>query len=641
MFAYNAARATSTIPRVQGDPEGKDPASPAEIERLRDLRGIDRAVVAAGLAFVVGGAVLLLVALRHQGRTPIGDEAVIARLALDAPAQRQLVGQATTAGLYGAKTAVFQPGPSQFWLMFPLVRVFGAGFATNAFALLVNVGSILLATWAAFRVAGKRAATLTLIFAFSAAATAIPSMFSSSWNATIVAVPMFCSFVLAWAVAKRDLAMLPPLVFLVSFVLQGEVPNAGPPLAATAVALGFVAVHARTHRLGVAPRRWIAITGAVLAAMWILPAWDQVAGTGNLGRLLGLSLPHAGVDGALRTVGTLLDWPLALRVKQQLQPADLHRVNPSALLAVAAVIAVVLRRRRQLQAHRELLAVAGGVLTGAVIWGGFRPADDPFAYHLFWVKAAGWFVLLAVVVLAASAVQPRLAAIDVALKLAAAWLLVATVLGVYTHEASRWSGLDQGYGTHGAVVKALVREAHAAAPGPHRLRAVGGYQVTRIAQGMLAVLSQWSNDEDRPGKDSLVVVGALPAVGEGPLIATTAAPGAGRPEQARTVDAVQAYVRAHRPLALVGDAASQLVPVLNGTPWSACGKAIQQDPDLLLELPRPVLVAIYSEFVIVSPTLPPDLQARQRSWVDHQRYELHRLRPSGDEPGRPPPCPLR
>lgn len=412
-----------------------------------------RALPWAALGLALAASVAIMV---RGGWTPLGDDAMIASYVLDVPGQLPLKGMPTSLALRTG-TPVHHPGPLPFWLMAPTTHALGApGTGLGLGALLIHVGSLAVTAvfalrmrprWAAWVVVGCLAVLLTNTLHGGRAI--------QPFNANLTVVSGFGAALGLWAFLAGDDWALPGLAFLGSLAAQAHVtllPLVGV-LVLVAVA-GTVVEVRRRPREGARRRRLVArvvpVALAVGALSWSGPLADQVAGDGNLLRLVegGRDVDAVGwsaaVDRLVTAVGIPPGWTED-QVAGTLPPASTgERLGGAAVLGAVALLAVwgLRSRRRPLVAGgvTALAVVASGTFVAARIPADARAQSSPLTRRFWWpVGALVWSVLLVGLLALAAAVvarlrsdrpRPRPAAVVTALA-AAASLAVVTASATY------------------------------------------------------------------------------------------------------------------------------------------------------------------------------------------------------------------
>lgn len=278
------------------------------------------------MASVVAVVLPILVATARairSGWLPIGDNAFFAVRALDVGTQHHpLLGTWTSASV-AAGVDVNNPGPLFFEVLALPGRLFGSadGLAIGAAAL--NAAAVIGIAVLAHR----RGGPLAVLAAMVPTAILLWAMGSEllfdPWQPHSLLVPFLCLLVVVWSVASGDLGALPWAVLLASLLLQTHLTYAVliPVLAAWAAA-GLVTSLRRRRRQdpgswpGVRRRvtRSTVVAALVLAACWVQPLYEQLAGPGegNLSRLArstGADTDAVGLKTAAQLVAAVVTSP--------------------------------------------------------------------------------------------------------------------------------------------------------------------------------------------------------------------------------------------------------------------------------------------------------------------------------------------
>lgn len=399
--------------REDGDevPGAATGTAPHRPRRLRDLdrRGrIGAALVALALVLIPAVAA----AANHGRWIPQGDDALIEVRARDVGTSRNpLVGQPSTSGIYGTQAGnVSHPGPIEFELLAPTVRLLGPVTGSLAVTAGVVACCLVIAAWAVFRQAGPRAgclaATLLALACFSAGAAGLVDPLSSS----IGRFPFLAAAVLVWALLCGDLRLAPLAVAVWTFAAQQHLSLL--PGALVIAAVGASAIGWCVARRGTGSRRrdrlgWLAGSALVGLVLWSPVLWQQVTGhPGNLTALKDYSgdstRQHLGLHAAVGQVTRVLG-PVPFLGRSGQQGWDLlAHVGPVRAIATTAIVALVLgagawwaRRDRRLLAAVAMVAVlvVAGLWTGANIPS--SPEQGRIAFY-HWAFALSFFELLVV-----------------------------------------------------------------------------------------------------------------------------------------------------------------------------------------------------------------------------------------------------
>jgi hypothetical protein len=242
--------------------------------------GFGCAAYVAGLLIWCGWAIAPGVPDAFSG----GDGAVLELYTLYASRGQWALGPYSRFGWY-------HPGPSYIYSLVPFYLASGQhplGLTVGAAA--INVIAFAGIAWTLCRHASG-VMSVAVVAMLAAYLWRVPDVLTSLWNPHVLLLPYALLIVSGAVVASGRLALLPLIALLATFVTQTHV-GLGP--AAIAVGGGALIAGVRMHhRL---PRHsvvtgwslwlWLGVSTLVLLIVWLPPLYDQVAGTGNMGRLL-------------------------------------------------------------------------------------------------------------------------------------------------------------------------------------------------------------------------------------------------------------------------------------------------------------------------------------------------------------------
>jgi hypothetical protein len=408
-----------------------------------------------------------------RGWRPVSDDAAIATLAHDVLSTRTpLVGMPSTIGLDAAAPGTgdehaHHPGPMMFWALSVPERL--AGSAPIGLLLgtaLVNAAALAAVGLVVARLLGPRGAIGVLAVVGVLTWALGRQWLVDPWNPYIGLLPLLALCALAWSAVAGRTRVLIGVVAAASFVSQTHLiyaPMAAALLATAVAGTGFT--FWRRRRRGVPWRREASITyGAalgVLAALWALPIYDQLAH--SPGNLTAVAHSLGGRQGKL--VG--LDWTLRLDVQAigvpplfARQGARIDTITRSwsslgplrVLSAFAVVVALVValvfavRRRDRISAAVATIALIAIATSTAVVSRIPAYFDGAPFYRILQVWPIGCFVWIALAVSGARALSPyverrfggpRPAARTAAFVLAVGWLAVAPVATAFADSARR------------------------------------------------------------------------------------------------------------------------------------------------------------------------------------------------------------
>ncbi|MBA3289450.1 MAG: hypothetical protein H0U21_15785, partial [Acidimicrobiia bacterium] len=250
-----------------------------------------------------------------RGWTPLGDNGLLLLRTQDVlTSNHPLLGTWTSASLSAGRN-INNPGPLWFDLLAPFEKVAGpsVGFAVGVMA--ANVGAVVLAAWAAQRVGGETASAVVSALSAGLAWSMGSELLFDAWQPHSMLLPCWALLILAWCVAHGDLAVAPWLLGVASLLVQTHLSYTYlvPLLVGGALVTGVV-----VHRRGdgstrpLRPRRAVVLATVVVVLAWVQPLIDQVAGRGNLGRLLAAGDsqgPRLGAGIGVRLVAAVVGLP--------------------------------------------------------------------------------------------------------------------------------------------------------------------------------------------------------------------------------------------------------------------------------------------------------------------------------------------
>jgi hypothetical protein len=353
-------------------------ASPTErpVERGVPRTGLRRSLLVGSVVVAALPVAIGAVRAIRRGWIPIWDRAYPALRAWDVfSVHSPLLG--TRSGAWEFEAEVNHPGPLEFQVLAPWVRLFGLSNGTVLGVAFLDIVCIGAAAWLAYRRGGHIAALLATAAMASLAWSLGSEMLHDPWPPHVVLFPFAVFVFAAWSTADMDVVALPVLVLSGSFVLQTHLGYAVLVPGVALFAIAALCWRIRRERRGAAAvastgrrRRWVLVALATGLACWALPLYEQVSGRyrGNLGALVqAATSPRPGsmpLDVAVEVVGGTLALPPWWLPPSFASPA----VNvagegvslPSALAGLsllAAVLAVALVRAWR----RERTAIATGL----------------------------------------------------------------------------------------------------------------------------------------------------------------------------------------------------------------------------------------------------------------------------------------
>jgi hypothetical protein len=309
------------------DPAG-EPATETDIERW---------AVRIAVAAVVGTIVVAAVRAAAGDWYPIGDNAFFALRARDVLTEHHpWLGTWTSASL-SVGVDMNNPGPLLFDLLAVPAKLNPEGGLALGVAAL-NASAVVAIAWFGSRLGGPRHAAALVAAAAVLVWTMGSELLFDPWQPHSLLLPFLLFLVLAWALATADLVALPWAVGVGSLIVQTHLSYAVlvPVLAALGLLLGGLTVRRRLRDPAERPvvigrlRRTALVAGGVAVVCWAQPLIEQVAGDGNLGRLVrnaGGGDEPLGPAGGTRLVGSVLGLP-----DGWIRPSFEDRFRPDAVL---------------------------------------------------------------------------------------------------------------------------------------------------------------------------------------------------------------------------------------------------------------------------------------------------------------------
>jgi hypothetical protein len=256
--------------------------------RIGALAGSERWLVLGTIVvFAVVPFVAALITL-GQGWQATGDVAIIGLRSRDAwTSHAPLVGQPTTGEEFTGRPSN-HPGPAEYWILGPAIRLFGPRAGILIGTALVNGAALAGIVWLAFR----RGGTPLLALVSVALAMLIRALGSGSlhdaFNSELATYPMLLALLAAWSVLVGDLRVTPVLVAAVAVAAQVHVAGASFCAPLVLVAMGSIGwvwrKHPRTVRRD-APYLLGAL--GLLLVTWLPPLVQELsAGPSNVSALL-------------------------------------------------------------------------------------------------------------------------------------------------------------------------------------------------------------------------------------------------------------------------------------------------------------------------------------------------------------------
>jgi hypothetical protein len=249
---------------------------------------------------------------RWNGYLPSADMSMIAWRAIHVGTRwNPLLG--TRSSVISSSGAVMHhPGPSEFWVLAPFVRLFGSWGMPLGGALITS-SSIVGLVWLVRRVADPATAFVVAAGSVALLAAMGTTVIAEPWPPYAVIFPICLSLTAAWATVRGDPAGRLLLVIAASFVAQAQL-SAWPvivPITLGAIAFAGVATW---RSAGMRSCSRVLITPVLVGAVvWALPIYQQVRGpNGNFSILMsqGTNQPSQGVGRAAEALTGVLSSPL-------------------------------------------------------------------------------------------------------------------------------------------------------------------------------------------------------------------------------------------------------------------------------------------------------------------------------------------
>ncbi len=386
-----------------------------------------RVFAAAALALAAAPFLVALVAARHDGWRPLGDDAVVAVFTHDVLSTRTpLVGMPTTLTSADHGRRADHPGPLEFWALAPFDRLFGSRLGILLGVAVVNALALAIVGVTTYHLAGRGAAggalAVGVVFAWGLGRQIVVD----PWNPYIALFPLLALCVTAWASVSGRPWALPLVAGLASFVAQQHLLYLPLAVALLALAsLGLAEAMLRRHRRGALRRRDVVSTVlgtvGVLVLAWLFPVFDQLAhDPGNFVAIArsyrAATGPQVGIGFAARVTAQAIGVPPLFarpsdgiaRVGQPWSQLGAGMIVTAVLVVAALLTGTVLAWRR-----RDRVAFGAGVtaaLALAVSVGVVARLPVTFPdiarYRLLQCWAVGAFTWLATGVVLARAVTP-------------------------------------------------------------------------------------------------------------------------------------------------------------------------------------------------------------------------------------------
>lgn len=168
-----------------------------------------------GVAVVVVPFVVVLAAVAGRSWAPTSDVA-LEMLQIDEVGTRHT----PTTGAW-SRWGWNHPGPLLYFVLAPFTWVFGNVGALIGVAV-VNAAAVIASVLLARRRGGDRLAALVGLVVVLLCTALEPELWINPWNPWVGLLPMLCYMLLVWSIAERDVALLPYLVGVGTFIVQAH-----------------------------------------------------------------------------------------------------------------------------------------------------------------------------------------------------------------------------------------------------------------------------------------------------------------------------------------------------------------------------------------------------------------------------------
>ncbi len=289
------------------------------------------------------------------------------------------------------------PGPLLFWVLAPFRWVAGDT------GVLIGVITLNAAVCVGALVVARRRGGLALAAIVGVALLVLEralgmTLLADPWNPWVSVLPFFVYVLLAWSLAERDLACLPWLAGVGSFLIQTHVGYAPLVLGLAALATLLMFFPRRLWGPLTGPHRRLVVTaGVVVVSVWAAPVIQQLTGhPGNLGEIvdyfrhptektLGIAVGFGIMGRELRFPGPWIGGNdtsvLGFVFTAGTWPALV-------LLGITAGAGALAWLRNARNATRFVALMIGAVIIGIVAGGRITGAPGPYLVRWWWVIAA-------------------------------------------------------------------------------------------------------------------------------------------------------------------------------------------------------------------------------------------------------------
>jgi hypothetical protein len=320
---------------------------------------------------------------------PIGDIAVLEIYVRNAVSGRLLVGPYSRFGWH-------HPGPIYFYLLALVYRLAGSTTASlSAGAAVIATASIALLAWIGARSLGPRTSSVVLASVL-VYLWRVPELAASAWNPHVVVLPAVALVVAAASAAGGDVALLPLVVVLASFIAQTDVALV-PFVAVAALAATAGTISAGSRKTRSATLKSLGVAACVGAALWlVVVAEDITHSPGNLTLLWRFFVGAHGQGQSLAQAGGA--W--AVMLVSPAAPAislagggtfETSRAGTSMGLAVVVLLALAAIGAWGRNSNRALarLAFVCAAVSLVSLWSATRIEDRIMDHEVFWISGIG------------------------------------------------------------------------------------------------------------------------------------------------------------------------------------------------------------------------------------------------------------
>ena len=349
----------------------------------------------------------ILITRHAEPMFPLGDIAVIELYVRNAVKGELLVGPYSRFGWH-------HPGPACFYLIAPFYAAGGrltASLAAGAAAM--ALACVALLAWLAARTTGSRTGA-ALLLASIALLWRAPGLTVSAWNPHIIVLPTMALIVAAAGAMGGDVAVLPVIAAIASFVAQSDV--ALVPLAAVTGAfatIGAMVSARRENRRSLL--RALTISAWVVSASWLVPVVQELTRSpGNLTLVWRFFVDGHGPGqtwtAAAGAWGTMLVGIVSPGF--DLATGGLLDVGSSGVIVAAAVlelcalagVAWLMWRRDRALARLAALSLATSIVA---LWSATRIEGGIMDHEVFWIAGLGAVNIGCIAAAAIALAQPH------------------------------------------------------------------------------------------------------------------------------------------------------------------------------------------------------------------------------------------